>query len=97
MVGIVDFIQIWWNVKIRNEGLVFIFVLGFGYNVDMVFFEVLVYENGGFVWRIYEEFDVSDQLEIFYVEIFILLLVDVNVEYIFIVIVFDQVIWIVFL
>lgn len=60
MVGIVDFIYIWWNVKIRNEGLVFIFVLGFGYNVDMVFFEVLVYENGGFVWRIYEEFDVSD-------------------------------------
>lgn len=97
MVGIVDFIQIWWNVKIRNEGLVFIFVLGFGYNVDMFFFEVLVYENGGFVWRIYEEFDVSDQLEIFYVEIFILLLVDVNVKYIFIVIVFDQVIWIVFL
>ncbi|XP_060766188.1 inter-alpha-trypsin inhibitor heavy chain H3a [Neoarius graeffei] len=69
------------NVQKAIDGNMTLFCLGFGYDVQFSFLDVLAKENNGLARRIYEASDAVLQLQGFYDEIANVLLADVNFHY----------------
>ncbi|KAJ8259826.1 hypothetical protein GJAV_G00173930 [Gymnothorax javanicus] len=73
--------QIQKNAQEAMNDSMTLFSLGFGYDVDYNFLDVMAKENNGMARRIYEDSDAALQLHGFYAEISQVLLTEVNVHY----------------
>ncbi|KAM4022277.1 inter-alpha-trypsin inhibitor heavy chain H3-like [Anomaloglossus baeobatrachus] len=69
------------NVKQATEGVVTLYSLGFGEDVDYNFLEKMSLENGGLARRIYVDSDSALQLQDFYKEVANPVLLDVSLQY----------------
>ncbi|TSV54873.1 Inter-alpha-trypsin inhibitor heavy chain H3 [Bagarius yarrelli] len=69
------------NVQDAISGNMTLFCLGFGYDVNYGFLDVMAKQNNGLARRIYEGSDAALQMEGFYDEIANVLLSDVNFHY----------------
>ncbi|XP_072522553.1 inter-alpha-trypsin inhibitor heavy chain H3 isoform X2 [Salminus brasiliensis] len=69
------------NVRNAIGGNMSLFCLGFGYDVDYTFLDVLAKQNDGLARRIYEASDAVLQLQGFYEEVASPLLLEVNLHY----------------
>ncbi|XP_072522551.1 inter-alpha-trypsin inhibitor heavy chain H3-like [Salminus brasiliensis] len=79
--GVTDQPTIQSNVQNAIGGNMSLFSLGFGYDVDYNFLDVLAKQNNGLARRIYEASDVVLQLQGFYDEVASPLLSDVHFKY----------------
>uniref|UniRef100_A0AAR2JLM1 Inter-alpha-trypsin inhibitor heavy chain H3 n=1 Tax=Pygocentrus nattereri TaxID=42514 RepID=A0AAR2JLM1_PYGNA len=73
--------QIQENVRNAIGGNMSLFCLGFGYDVDYTFLDVMAKQNDGLARRIYEASDAALQLQGFYEEVASPLLLEVNLHY----------------
>ncbi|XP_076845336.1 inter-alpha-trypsin inhibitor heavy chain H3 isoform X2 [Brachyhypopomus gauderio] len=69
------------NVHNAIDGQMSLFCLGFGYDVDYPFLDVMAKQNDGLARRIYEASDATLQLQDFYEEVASPLLLEVNLHY----------------
>ncbi|XP_058229130.1 inter-alpha-trypsin inhibitor heavy chain H3-like [Hemibagrus wyckioides] len=69
------------NVHNAIGGNISLFCLGFGYDVYYGFLDAMAHQNDGFSRRIYEASDAALQLQGFYGEVAIPLLLEVNLHY----------------
>uniref|UniRef100_A0A3B4DXK1 Inter-alpha-trypsin inhibitor heavy chain H3 n=1 Tax=Pygocentrus nattereri TaxID=42514 RepID=A0A3B4DXK1_PYGNA len=69
------------NVRNAIGGNMSLFCLGFGYDVDYTFLDVMAKQNDGLARRIYEASDAALQLQGFYEEVASPLLLEVNLHY----------------
>ncbi|KAK1799552.1 hypothetical protein P4O66_000433 [Electrophorus voltai] len=69
------------NVRKAIDGQMSLFCLGFGYDVDYPFLDVMAKQNDGLARRIYEASDATLQLQDFYEEVASPLLLEVHLHY----------------
>ncbi|XP_027032099.1 inter-alpha-trypsin inhibitor heavy chain H3-like [Tachysurus fulvidraco] len=69
------------NVHNATGGNISLFCLGFGYDLHYGFLDTMAHQNNGFARRIYEASDAVLQLQGFYEEVAIPLLLEVNLHY----------------
>ncbi|XP_066526181.1 inter-alpha-trypsin inhibitor heavy chain H3 isoform X2 [Hoplias malabaricus] len=69
------------NVRNATGGNMSLFCLGFGYDLDYAFLDVLAKQNDGLARRIYEASDAALQLQGFYEEVSSPLLLEVDLHY----------------
>ncbi|XP_072328850.1 inter-alpha-trypsin inhibitor heavy chain H3-like [Scyliorhinus torazame] len=69
------------NVKNVADGKYNVYCLGFGYDVNYNFLEIMALENNGVARRIYEDSDAPLQLQGFYDEVANPLLLDIEFQY----------------
>ncbi|XP_007519241.1 inter-alpha-trypsin inhibitor heavy chain H1 [Erinaceus europaeus] len=79
--GVTDRPQILKNVRDAIRGQFPLYNLGFGYNVDFSFLNVMSMENNGRAKRIFEDHDATQQLQGFYSQVANPLLTDVELHY----------------